>query len=417
MSRLWLPLSISLLAWGAPPLTTIQDLLYRADGTTFSGIALIEWSSFEAGGTSNVAGGSLSITIAGGVLRVQLAAGGNYTVRYNSGGKTQFTEIWNVPLSATPLRLRSVRTMAGPVTGGALTAPVPISDVTGLAGELAARPVMGPGFAASRTAVISAAGQLEAASGDPVDCLRVDGTSGPCGSTGGTLASFVDGDTPAGAVDGANGAFTLSSAPSPASSLLLYRNGILQKRGLDYSLSGNAIVFAGASIPQTGDVLLASYRVSGSGTGTRPEILCIGSGAATSQATPVSLAQCTIPGGTLKTGDRVEIRFDVSHEGTASGFTLDVKWGATGVATRSAASAETLLTGRAEVSVQSGGAQWSSQTWGGTSALAAAAGTSAETGVSDLLVDFQGQTAAAGTDTVTLRNYLVLRHPVPASGL
>ena len=31
-----------------PPLTTIQDVLYKADGTRFNGYVQISWNSFEA---------------------------------------------------------------------------------------------------------------------------------------------------------------------------------------------------------------------------------------------------------------------------------------------------------------------------------------------------------------------------------
>ena len=38
-----------------PALTTIQDVLYRADGTRFSGTVYIHYNSFLAGDTSNIA--------------------------------------------------------------------------------------------------------------------------------------------------------------------------------------------------------------------------------------------------------------------------------------------------------------------------------------------------------------------------
>src|ERR1700685_4049674 len=37
-----------------PALTTIQDILYRADGTRFNGEIFISWNAFEAGDTSNI---------------------------------------------------------------------------------------------------------------------------------------------------------------------------------------------------------------------------------------------------------------------------------------------------------------------------------------------------------------------------
>lgn len=67
--------------------------------------------------------------------------------------------------------------------------------------------------------------------------------------------------TPSGTVDGSNKVFTLANAPSPAGSLLLYRNGLLMSPGgVDFTLSGATITFVDESTPQTGDLLRATYR-------------------------------------------------------------------------------------------------------------------------------------------------------------
>lgn len=79
--------------------------------------------------------------------------------------------------------------------------------------------------------------------------------------SGGGSSNFVDGETPAGTIDGVNDTFTLTESPSPAASLQLYRNGILQAPGgSDFTLTGDTIVFEAASIPQTGDSLDAFFR-------------------------------------------------------------------------------------------------------------------------------------------------------------
>src|SRR6185503_17032427 len=97
---------LALLAAGAigtaaaqPALTMIQDVLYRADGTRFTGTMFIRHSSFQAGDTSNIATSNLTLPVVNGALRVQLvptttaSAGAQYTVTYNSRGVNQFTEI------------------------------------------------------------------------------------------------------------------------------------------------------------------------------------------------------------------------------------------------------------------------------------------------------------------------------------
>ena len=80
----------------------------------------------------------------------------------------------------------------------------------------------------------------------------------------------MDGDSPSGIVDGSNTTFTLSNFPNPASSLTVYRNGVLQALVQDYSVTGNAVQFVAAAAPQPGDTLLASYRLTGTDTGPAP---------------------------------------------------------------------------------------------------------------------------------------------------
>lgn len=265
------------IGWAAPPLTTIQDVLYKADGTPFNGILVVEWKSFEAVDTSNIATQSLTTPILSGVLRVQLvpttnaSPGASYSVKYSSDGRVQFQETWAVPPSSTPLRVRDVR-IAGSSGSGTLqppaeTTPVQEADVVGLLADLAVRPVKGPGYAPSRAVYATATGALEGVVGNLTDCVRVDGSAGPCG-TGEIMSSgpgFVDAETPAGLINGSNTVFTLADAPSPLTSLTVYRNGLLQTLNLDYTLSGNVITFASASAPQTGDLLAASYRLADPG--------------------------------------------------------------------------------------------------------------------------------------------------------
>ncbi len=261
-------------AAAAPPVTTIDDTLYKADGTPFQGVLMINWRSFEGPGASNIPTNSLTVQVKNGRLYVKLVptttstVAAYYSVRYVSSGSVQFTELWSVPPSETALRVRDVRVAWPPVPSSiidALTNPT-IDDIEGLADELDQRPTKGVTFTPSRAAVIGPTGEIEAASGELTDCVRVDGTSGPCGS--GLGAGFVDGETPDGVVDGVNGTFTVSGTPEPASSLLLYRNGVLQKQGVDFHVTGNAIVFTAAAIPQPGDLLTASYRVDMSLTST-----------------------------------------------------------------------------------------------------------------------------------------------------
>ena len=409
-------------ALAAPPLTTIQDVLYKADGTRFNGTVTISWTSFQAMDNSTIATQSVTVKIVDGNLHVQLVPTTTstpttyYSAKYNSNGRIQFEETWSVPSSAQPLHVRDVRVatpsnLAVADTGGTST-PAQESDIGGLIADLGARPLKGPGFAAGRVAVVNPLGALESASGNATDCVHVDGSSGPCG---GSQPSFVDGDSPAGIVDGSNTSFTLSAVPNPAASLAVYRNGMLQKTGQDYTATGSTIQFVAAGAPQPGDTLLASYRLSGADSGTpqifaSPQVLCSGTGAATSSTSLTSIGSCAIPAGLLAPGDRVEIRFDIAHQGTASGFSFEIHWGATTILQRDAGASDTLVTGRANAAILAAGAQLDSQSWGTVLPFSASVASAADAYTNGLTIDFLGMLALTG-DTLTLANYTVVRFP------
>lgn len=409
----------------APPLATIRDTIYKADGTKFNGRAIIEWRSFEASNTSFIGKNRLELQITDGFLNAKLvptttaASPAFYQVKFiNAGGTIEFLEAWAVKPALETLRVRDVR-IADPLLGPgqSLVGPITLDEVEGLEAELNLRVKKGLTFAAGRAAAIGDDGDLEAVVGAPDDCVHVDGSSGPCGG-GATISqylagSFVDGEIPTGSIDGSNSAFTLSQAPNPVSGLLLYRNGLLQKRTLDYNIAGSTITFESGAIPQSGDVLLASYRTTGT-SGTIPQTLCAATGTSTASTTSTSLGTCSIPGSLLRAGDRVEITFDLAHLGNLTAYSFEVRWGATVVATHSAPNASTAGTGRISVGVfDNGSAQWSSQTWGNASAQVVNAGTSTELLTSPVTIDFRGSLATSTTDTVALRNFTVVRIQAP----
>ncbi|MGA2594987.1 MAG: hypothetical protein ABSH32_34245 [Bryobacteraceae bacterium] len=413
--------TFSLLA--GPTLTTIQDTIYNADGTPYNGLAIVTWTPFVAGDTSQIATQSVTLNITGGNLMVELVPttnatpAGYYSVTFVGSGNNQFTQTWAVPPSTRPLRVQDVLTSPSPSSSSLITGsqPIPESNVIGLLADLAARPVAGPSYAPG-AAYIDSSGFLEAVSGSVSDCVHVDGSSGPCGAGGGAPGpSFSDGEVPAGAVNGANLAFTISAVPMPASSLALFRNGVLQKVGQDYSVSGNAIQFVSASIPQPGDTLLASYRVTPAGAPQgppSPQVLCSGTGSATSSTTISSLGTCTIPAGALQPGDRVRISFDYSHEGALTGFTFAVHWGNTLLVQRNGAVSDAFISGWAEAGAGSSACQLSVQSWGTVMGFATGVLNGYDSLSYPIVLAFQGNMAAITTDTVTLRNFSVVRYPM-----
>ncbi len=255
-----------------PPLTTIQDTLYLANGTPLSGEVIITWPSFVAVDGSKIAAQSLTVPVTNGYFQTALvptvgaATYVTYLVRINSAGMNESTETWSVPQTTATLTIEdvSVTQTGGTTTTGSpspSSAPVEITDVVGLSAALGMRPLIGIGFADSRAAVIDSSGAIDGAAGNPSDCVHVDGTSGSCGGGIGA-GTFVDNETPAGDVDGVNTQFTLNEAPVPASSLALFRNGILQAAGPDFTLANTVVSFTAGSTPQPGDRLLATYRTA-----------------------------------------------------------------------------------------------------------------------------------------------------------
>jgi len=408
-------------ALAAPRLTTIQDVLYKANGTPFNGILTISWNGFESADSAQIVTQSVTVKVVAGILRVQLvpsptSPASYYSVVYNSDGRVQFSETWSVPSGTVPVRVSAVRvtTVAGAAadTGGSSGGPITESNVVGLVADLAVRPLEGSAYAPGRVAFINSLGSIDGVSGSASDCLHVDGSSGACGTSS---TSFVDGDSPAGIVDGSNTTFTLSATPNPATSLAVYRNGILQKVSQDFTATGNTVVFVAADAPQPGDTLLASYRVGGTSSGAAPanpapQVLCSGTGASTTGVSMASIGACAIPAGLLLAGDRVEIHFDLAHAGAVSGFTFEVDWAATPMLNRSGATSDSMVTGRADAAVLATGSQLSAQSWGTVLPFGASVAASTDAYAAGITINFQGRLAQAG-DTLTLANYTVVRMP------
>jgi hypothetical protein len=395
-------------------------VLYKADGSKFTGLVQIAWTSFEAADHSNITTHNLTVRIVDGALKVKLVPTTNstpaayYSVKYNSDGKVQFQETWAVPPSSLALRIRDVRVSAPGEIGNDTGGPLEQSDVVGLTADLAARPLKSPGYVPNRAVFVNSQGALEGVSGSISDCVRVDGSSGPCGG-GNASETFIDSETPTGQVDGSNATFVVSSAPSPASSLAVYRNGLRMKAGFDYTASGQSITFVPEATPQTGDTLLASYRLSsGSSGGTPyfgPQVLCSGVGAITNLTNDTSLGTCTVASGLLTPGDRVEVRFAFEHLGSASGFHFDVKWGATYALQRDGSGSDALVSGRTDAVVLADSAQIDGQSWGTVLPLASSVALAPDSGTNGVVIEVLGRLANAAGDRLALRNFTVIRFP------
>ena len=416
----------------APALTTIQDILYKADGTRFNGALNIQWNNFQAGDTSIVATQQLTVQIVNGVLKVQLvpttnaSPGANYKVNYASAGRFQFSETWAVPPSSASLKVRDIRVSTGTTVGSLPVSgsQVQISDIQGLTNELLVRPIRGAGFAPARAAFINNAGQIEAVQGNLGDCVTVDGNSTPCGSGGGGggTFSYADTETPGGTVNGSNATFVVQFSPSPAASLMIYRNGLLMSPGIDFTLAANQITFLVTSVPQTGDTLTASYRYAPAGpiigtqsTANTPVVLCSGRGGTTASTSVAVLGTCYLGANKLVAGDRVEIKFGFTHQGTGTGFNPAVYWGGAGLVLRAMSASDTAIVGEAAVMVASDGTFAHFTSSGASAGLPLITSGIVPGNIQNTnIVVFDGSLAQTGTpDSLSLKFYTITRYPAP----
>jgi hypothetical protein len=234
------------------------------------------------------------------------------------------------------------------------------------------------------------------------------------------LPSFSDFEVPVGTLDGVNTVFTLTFAPSPAGSLMLFRNGLRLEIGQDYQIAGSTITFFLGSVPQPGDLLVASYRYANPSnplsTLASPQVVCSATGGSTSATALTPLGSCTIPAGLLGAGDRLEVEYQYGHVGSAVGFTGEVHIGGTTVVSRSAAAGEGLFAGRTSFGIYSGGETFDTQSWGGSSvAFLAAAGGANEDVTQALTISLRGMMASTTTDSLALRSFTVIRYPAQSN--
>ena len=102
--------------------TTVQDTVYRADGTVASGTLIVSWPAFTTAAKAAIAAGTITVPIgANGAVTVNLApyAGAlptsYYTVVYHLTDGTVNKEYWTVPV-ATTTTIAAIRSELTPAT-------------------------------------------------------------------------------------------------------------------------------------------------------------------------------------------------------------------------------------------------------------------------------------------------------------
>lgn len=110
--------------------TTIQDTIYRADGTPAAGTVVVSWPSFTTAAGQAIAAGNTSVTLgANGALSLVLTpnagatpAGSYYTAVLHLDDGTTSHQYWVVPVSSTPVPLSIIESQVLPTSVAMQTA-------------------------------------------------------------------------------------------------------------------------------------------------------------------------------------------------------------------------------------------------------------------------------------------------------
>lgn len=199
MKRLLLALALCLPAFAAR--TTVADALVKTTGGFCAGTLSISNPAFTSiDGPIAAATVTSTINAATGGFSISLEPGDVYTVTYvvASSGCTPTVEYWNVPVSATPVDLATVRSISPPPP---LPNTIPLSYITqsGAATGQYARwdgttwvPATGSGTGALIANTTSAlkgdgAGNGLAVTGTGTNCVLVNGSSAACSNGSGDV--------------------------------------------------------------------------------------------------------------------------------------------------------------------------------------------------------------------------------------
>jgi trimeric autotransporter adhesin len=103
--------------------TQVTDTIYRADGTPASGMVIVNWQAFTTASGQAVPSGSVSATITGGALSLQLVPnagstpmGTYYTAVYHLDDGSVSREFWVVPVSQFPVLVNAIRSTVLPTS-------------------------------------------------------------------------------------------------------------------------------------------------------------------------------------------------------------------------------------------------------------------------------------------------------------
>lgn len=96
--------------------------------------------------------------------------------------------------------------------------------------------------------------------GSSLEVLRVNGAGTQIEwATSTAFITRVYHEVPTGVIDGVNAVFTLANAPNPSDNLDIFKAGLLQYQGIDYTLAGVTITFTAGNEPKVADNVICNY--------------------------------------------------------------------------------------------------------------------------------------------------------------
>jgi hypothetical protein len=303
----------------APARTTINDVVYRADGTPAAGQLVITWPAFTTADNKPVAAGEKTIALGpGGAINVQLApnegatpAGSYYKVVYKLtngiNSSTTATEYWTVP-AASPPGLN--------VTVGAIRAAV-------VAAQVAAQFVTRQ-YVDAQTAAI----------------LHVQPDSG-------TSNNFVTGITSAGVITKAQPAFANLSGSATAAQggtgQAAYTKG-------DLLVAADASSLNKVAVGSDGQVLAADSSTVTGVKWTNPVAGTLvdyqkSAATVTGDGTDKTLYTFTLPAGALASGKGLRVFVETHHSAGAGSIVYKLWFGSTVIASLNSTSMDLVRAG------------------------------------------------------------------------
>ncbi len=187
----------------------------------------------------------------------------------NSAISTLNTEVAAVPTSTALTSLQNtVSSLSSTVAGLTTTTNGLTSTVNGLSTTVASNNTSITSFTSNLGSISSTVSGLSTSLTNLTNMVNGLVTTVNGLTSNGSSEQFIDSEVPSGVRNGVNTTFALANTPSPASSLTVYRNGLAQASGVDYTLSGSVLTFLSVSVPLATDTLQAFYRLPGTGSTT-----------------------------------------------------------------------------------------------------------------------------------------------------